>query len=179
MRTIEDIEADIELTQMCDYPTCTPCDPDWVHEGIRCARCKAIYSINLPDLERELRATITDGIETDALKAICAAYKDGRYVELPCCSGSNIFRLCPPNITGDKEDCRACPYGYSECATSLPTDLTRWYVKALYSVSDDFIWRHRDEFGTIFHLTREAAEAALNHIADAGTMVGEEIRGEI
>jgi hypothetical protein len=93
MRNIVEIKADIEKTQICDYPICTPCEPEWLHAGTRCAHCNAIYSANLPDVERELIITLATGIPLDRLEAICNAEHYGRCEVLPCKAGDTWYNI--------------------------------------------------------------------------------------
>jgi len=88
--------------------------------------------------DNELRLALTSGVPISDLETLCAAYKDGRCVMLPCKVGDKIYE----------------PYerGMIDDATVNKIEIDVCSNMGVYSIS---------EFGKTVFLTRPEAEAAL------------------
>lgn len=107
-------------------------------------------------LKTELFETITNGIPLDRLEEICAAEKEGRCVVLPCKENAVIYRLV------DEFECGSDCYGDTCYDCTAPCKKTETKVReGRFSVIYD-----SKEFGKTVFLTREEAEAALDHIGE-------------
>ena len=103
------------------------------------------------------------GLTVSELETFTKAKAEGRLRVLPAIPGSNAFRLCPRMVPkyDNERDCRLCAFATCPCPEYVYPHKGGWFVKPLYALSEDFIFRHRDEFGKILFATREAAEKVL------------------
>jgi len=149
MRTIEEIQKDVELVNK--YERLTNIEA----QNTIPATHYYPYYIEGKLFKDELALAVLDGIPLDRLKEICEAERDGRCVVLPCKVGGEVWYIEQRKIVRGVVD------GYL------------WYRScrfALNVVWDEPIMEHfgysrrevpfRD-IGTIFFLTREAAEKKL------------------
>lgn len=112
-----------------------------------------------------------------------AAYEDleeqGRLVVLPCKVGDTVYKICPISRfieIGDRwdgriveTDCQRCAYYACDCHNIGYNKEARNVVVERRMSKPEQIVRCMPYFGTIYFLTREEAETALNQRAKQTT----------
>ncbi len=110
--------------------------------------------------------------DIDRLRELAAADKEGHLVVLPCKVGDTVYKICPISTfleIGDgwdgrivQTDCQRCPYYACDCHDIGYNKEARNVVVERKMTKPEQIVRCMPYFGTIYFLTREAAEAEIS-----------------